>query len=52
MLDQLTEISNHKYVPADVFAAIYTGFGEKDRAIEWLEKGYEERPLGGPPTGI
>ena len=52
VLDQLTEISKHKYVPASPIAMIYTGLGEKDKAIEWLEKGYEERSIGGPPAGI
>jgi tetratricopeptide (TPR) repeat protein len=24
-------------------AIVYTGFGEKDQALEWLEKAYEDR---------
>jgi tetratricopeptide (TPR) repeat protein len=42
VLDQLNEISKEKYVPAYHRAIIYVGFGEKDKAFEWLEKGYEE----------
>ena len=45
MLDQLSELSKRKYVPATDMARIYTGLGEKDWAFEWLEKGYEERSL-------
>jgi TolB-like protein/Tfp pilus assembly protein PilF len=52
VLDQLIETSKHKYVPTDRIALIYTGLGEKDKAFEWLEKGYEERAIGGPPVGI
>jgi hypothetical protein len=29
---------------------IYAGFREKDSAFEWLEKGYQERSLGGGET--
>ncbi len=36
VLDQLTELSKQKYVPAERMALIYTGLGEKDKAIEWL----------------
>ncbi len=52
VLDQLTELSKQKYVPAERMALIYTGLGEKDKAIEWLEKGYDEHSIGGPPVGI
>ena len=52
VLDQLTELSKQKYVPAERIAMIYTGLGEKDKAIEWLEKGYDEHSIGGPPVGI
>ena len=39
MLDQLSELSKQKYVPAVDMARIYAGLGEKDKAFEWLEKG-------------
>lgn len=45
VLDQLNEISKHKYVPALQMALIYTGLGEKDKAFEWLEKAYEARSI-------
>ena len=40
MLDKLNELSKQKYVPAVDRARIYAGLGEKDKAFEWLEKGY------------
>jgi TolB-like protein/Tfp pilus assembly protein PilF len=46
VLDQLNEISKHKYVPALQMALIYVGLGEKDKAFEWLERAYEERSIG------
>jgi serine/threonine protein kinase/tetratricopeptide (TPR) repeat protein len=51
VLDQLNDLSKKKYVPAGFRAAIYTGLGDKDRAFDWLEKGYEERAVFGDATG-
>jgi hypothetical protein len=33
------------YVLAAYMATIYAGLGEKDKAFEWLERGYEERSI-------
>jgi TolB-like protein/Flp pilus assembly protein TadD len=55
VLDQLTEISKQKYVPAVSRAAIYAGLGDKDKAFEWLGKAYEERSIvigGGHPIKV
>jgi tetratricopeptide (TPR) repeat protein len=46
VLDQLSDLSKRKYVPPETSAMIYVGLGEKDRAFEWLEKGYEDRSIG------
>jgi TolB-like protein/Flp pilus assembly protein TadD/predicted Ser/Thr protein kinase len=45
VLDQLNEISKRRYVPAFARVAIYAALGDKDKAFEWLEKGYDERSL-------
>jgi len=42
LLDDLTKLAKHKYVAPYFFAGIYIGLGEYDRAIEYLEKSYEE----------
>jgi eukaryotic-like serine/threonine-protein kinase len=42
ILDDLTKLARHKYVAPHFFAGIYIGLGENDRAIEYLEKSYEE----------
>jgi len=42
VLDDLTELANHKYVASHFFAGIHIGLGDGDRAIEYLEKSYEE----------
>jgi TolB-like protein/class 3 adenylate cyclase/Flp pilus assembly protein TadD len=43
MLAQLRDESAHHYVPAAGFAIIYLGLGDKDEALDWLEKGFSDR---------
>ena len=43
MLDDLTELAQHKYVAPHFFAGVHIGLGESDRAMEYLEKSYEEQ---------
>jgi eukaryotic-like serine/threonine-protein kinase len=45
VLDHLNQLSKQKYVPALDMVRIYAGLGEKDKAFEWLKKGYEERSI-------
>jgi tetratricopeptide (TPR) repeat protein len=42
VLGDLTELAKQKYVAPYFFAGIHIGLGEYDRAIEYLEKCYEE----------
>jgi tetratricopeptide (TPR) repeat protein len=42
MLDDLTRLAQHKHVAPHFFAGIHIGLGESDRAMEYLEKSYEE----------
>ena len=48
-LSELSVISKQRYTSAGHFARIYAGLGEKDKALEWLEKEYQE---GGLLTGL
>ncbi len=41
-LDQLKEISRRRYVSEYEFAIIHAGLGDKDQALQWLEKAYQE----------
>ena len=43
ILNYLKARSKREFVSPDVLAQIYTGLGDKDHAIAWLEKGYEQR---------
>jgi len=42
ILDELMELAKEKYVAPYFFAGIHVGLGEVDRAMEYLEKSYEE----------
>jgi len=42
----LNDLSKQKYVSAVLVAMIYAGLGEKDKAFEWLEEGYDDRSIG------
>ena len=42
ILQELKEESKQRHVNSDAFALIYTGLGDKDRALEFLQKEYEE----------
>jgi hypothetical protein len=43
ILELLEEQSNEKYVSPYWNAIIYTALNEPDRAIQWLQKSYEEK---------
>jgi eukaryotic-like serine/threonine-protein kinase len=42
ILDDLKNLTKQKYIAPHFFAGIYIGLGEDDRAMEYLEKSYEE----------
>ena len=42
ILDDLTKLTKQKYVAPYFFAGIHIGLGEDNRAMEYLEKAYEE----------
>jgi TolB-like protein/Flp pilus assembly protein TadD len=43
ILDQLTALSKQRFVSAYSFALVYLGLGERDQAVHFLEKSYEDR---------
>ena len=45
VLAQLTARAQDRYIPCTCFALVHLGLGEKERALEWLEKGCEQRDL-------
>lgn len=43
VLNQLMDLSKHRYISSLRIALIYMGLGQKDEAFQWLERAYEER---------
>ena len=43
ILNEMKEIAEHRYVPAYAFAIIYEGLGDKNEALNWLERSDEDR---------
>ncbi len=42
ILEDLHRMREEKYTPAYALACVYVGLGDKDEAVNWLERGYEE----------
>jgi hypothetical protein len=42
ILNQLTQLSKRKYVPAYEVAMLFAGLKQKEQAIQWLRKACEE----------
>jgi len=43
LIKKLKEQAHHRYVSGFFFAEAYTGLGQRDQAINWLERAYQER---------
>lgn len=43
ILEEITKRSRQQYVSPNYFALVYVGLGEKQQALEWLEKAYDLR---------
>ena len=46
LLEQLQRTAPGSYLDASRVALVYTGLGEFDTALDWLDKGYEQRSVG------
>jgi TolB-like protein/tetratricopeptide (TPR) repeat protein len=42
LIKEVKEIARHRYVSGFFFAEAYVGLGQRDQAITWLERAYEE----------
>jgi DNA-binding winged helix-turn-helix (wHTH) protein/TolB-like protein/tetratricopeptide (TPR) repeat protein len=45
VLDRLLQLSRQRYVPPTSIAAVYTGLGDKGKALDYLERAYDVRDL-------
>jgi hypothetical protein len=43
VLRRLAELSTQRYVTPYHFAYVYTGLGEQERSMDWLERAHEQR---------
>jgi TolB-like protein/tetratricopeptide (TPR) repeat protein len=43
ILDQLAALSKQRYVSEYTFALVYLGLGDKEEALRWLAKSYQDR---------
>src|SRR5256885_97996 len=43
MLRELEEMAKRQYVNTTAFASIYLGLGEKEKALDWLDKSYGDQ---------
>ena len=50
MLGQLQELATRRYVTGYSFALVHIALGEKDKAIDWLERAYRDR--AGPDIAL
>ena len=42
-LNEMTEVAKRRYVQAYAFSLVYAALGQKDEALRWLERSYEDR---------
>jgi len=42
LIDELRKTAWHQYVAGFFFAEAYVGVGQKDQALTWLERSYED----------
>jgi len=41
--EMLASAARKRYIPPTYFAIVYAGLGDKEKALEWLEKAYQDR---------
>ena len=46
LADQFKEAAKKRYIPPTYFGMLFAGLGDKDKALEWLEKAFQERADG------
>ncbi|HEY7403095.1 MAG TPA: FlgO family outer membrane protein [Candidatus Angelobacter sp.] len=46
LAEQFKAAAKKRYIPPTYFGMLFAGLGDKDKALEWLEKAFEERADG------
>jgi serine/threonine-protein kinase len=42
-LDELKALAGKRYVPPESVACVYIGLGERNQALDWLQRAWEDR---------
>jgi tetratricopeptide (TPR) repeat protein len=45
LLERLKELAKKKYIPSHAFVIVYVGLNDQERALEYLQKGYDDRDI-------
>lgn len=43
IMEMFTAAARKRYIPPTYFAIVYAGLGEKEKALDWLERAYDDR---------
>jgi TolB-like protein/Flp pilus assembly protein TadD len=46
IIESFNALARKRYIPATYFGMLYAGIGDREEALNWLEKAYEERADG------
>jgi serine/threonine-protein kinase len=52
LIDELNVLALHRHVPATCYAVIQLGLGNKECALQWLEKSCGQRDLSVATVGV
>jgi serine/threonine-protein kinase len=52
VLSRLETQAHQRHVPSTCFALVYTGLGEKDQALDWIERGCERHEMNVTSIGV
>jgi hypothetical protein len=45
VLEEMQRLSQKRYIPPEYIAIVYEGLGERDRALHWFQKAYDEHSM-------
>jgi hypothetical protein len=45
VLEEMLRRSHQRYMPPEYIATVYEGLGERDRALHWFQKAYDEHSM-------
>ena len=52
MLAKLEACARERHIPSTCFAVVHLGLGEQERALDWLERGFEQQEMTLASLGV